>query len=167
MRDHALAEILAAAERSSAADYVAWLEARAEAEPRCALTHYVLGCQYYDRGRFAQAVRQMMPAHHLDPSLESAALLVFTGLNLVRRRSGPILKVLLETWRDYSKPPFDRFASERHVLDAFAEPTRAIAGATPLVRHFWRLPIRTLRQELTAAVASADAGQYSLLFAPG
>ena len=167
MQNHALAEIVAVAKSSNVANYVSWLEARVAASPQCALTRYALACQYFDHGRVAQAVRQMMPAHHIEPRLESAALLVFTGLNLVRRRSGPMLDVLLETWNDYGKPPFDRFVAERRILDAFAESTRAIAGAAPLARHFWRLPIRSLRQELAVAVASADAGQYSLLLAPG
>ena len=166
MRDCALAEIVAAFGRCDTTEYLAWLEARVGATPQCAISRYLLGCQYFDRGRTAQAVRQMMTAHHLEPCLESAALLVFSGLNLIRQRSGTMLSVLLETWTEYGKPPFDRFSGERHVLDAFVERSDAIANASPLARRLWRLPIRLLRRELVAAVASADARQYSLLLAP-
>jgi hypothetical protein len=144
----------------------ALLEERLAATPRCPVTHYLLGCQHFDRGRAARAVRHMMIAHHAEPQLQSAALLAFAGLNWVSRRGNALLPVLLETWEDFRRPDFDRFRRERLLLDAFAEPDPGLEHVGPLARRLWRLPIRTLRAEIRTVLASHDAALYPLLTVP-
>lgn len=142
------------------------LEERLLVEPRCAVTRYLLGCQCFDRGRSATAVRHLMIAHHVDVQLQSAALLVFAGLNWVSRRGAQLLPVLLETWEEFRRPDFDRLRRERALLDAFAEPDPGLELMPPLARRLWRLPILTLRSQIRAAVLSRDAGLYPLLATP-
>lgn len=148
------------------AEFVEWLERRLETEPRCPVAHYLLACHYFDRGHDAQAVRHMMIAHHAEPAFESAALLVFAGLNWVQRRKAPLLPVLLDTWEEFRRPEFDRHHKEQRLLDAFARRLEELNGVSPLARRLWRLPIRTLRAQIREAVLSADAEQYPLLLAP-
>jgi hypothetical protein len=142
------------------------LEARVAAEPRCAVARYLLGCQCFERGRAALGVRHMMIAHHAAPELQSAALLVFAGLNWVSRRGAALLPVLLDTWEEFRRPQFDRFARERALLDAFAEEDPGLHGAPQLAGRLWRLPIRALRAQIREAIVSRDAGLYPLLSAP-
>jgi hypothetical protein len=142
------------------------LAARVAAEPRCAVTRYLLACRCIDAGGPAWAVRHLMVAHHALPALESAALLVFAGLNWIARRDEPLLPVLLETWDEFRRPEFDRTAAECALLDAFAEPAGGLAGVSALARRLWRLPIQTLRAQIRAATTSRDAVEsYPLLVA--
>ena len=134
--------------------------------PRCPVTRYLLGCQCFDRGRSAAGVRHMMVAHHAEPQLQSAALLVFAGLNWGGRAGTALLPVLLDTWEEFRRPEFDRLPRERVLLDAFAEPDPGLAQMPPLARRLWRLPIRTLRAQIRTAIVSRDAGLYPLLTAP-
>ena len=108
----------------------------------------------------------MMIAHHAEPGFESAALLVFAGLNWASRRRAALLPVLLDTWEEFRRPEFDRQQDERHLLDAFAKPSDELNGVSPLAQRLWRLPLRTLRAQIREAVLSPDAGQYALLLAP-
>ncbi len=124
-------------------------------QPRCPEAHYLLGCACFDRQQVACGVRHLMTAHHLDPRLESAALLVFAGLNWARRPEQRLLAVVLETWHEFRQPPFDRRRCERRLLDALADHTGPPAHASPLARRLWRLPIQTLREQLSQAVAAA------------
>jgi hypothetical protein len=149
----------------SAAELGEWLQLRLETEPRCPVTRYLLGCHCFDRGRRAQAVRHMMIAHHAEPTLESAALLVFSGLNWINRPATQLLPVLLDTWEEFRRPEFDRHHQERRLLDAFAQPRDELNGVSPLAQRLWRLPIRTLRSQIREAVRSPDAGLYPLLLA--
>ncbi len=134
--------------------------------PRCPVTRYLLGCHCLDRGRTATAVRHMMVAHHVDPQLESAALLVFAGLNWINCRGASLLPVLLNTWDEFRRPEFDRQPRERRLLGAFAEEDPGLERVSMLARRLWRLPIRTLRAQIRSAVVSKDTGLYSLLSAP-
>ena len=142
------------------------LEERLAARPRCAVTRYLLGCQCFDGGRAATAVQHLMVAHHAEPRLQSAALLAFAGLNWVSSRRTALLPVLLKTWEEFRRPEFDRFRRERLLLDAFAEPDPGLDRVGPLAQRLWRLPIRTLRAQLRAAVLSRDAALYPLLTVP-
>ena len=158
--------IVALCTQRPANQVVEWLARRLETEPRCPVARYLLACQCFDRGRGAQAVRHMMTAHHSEPGLESAALLVFSGLNWINRRSVALLPVLLDTWEEFRRPEFDRHRAERRLLDAFARPDDELNGISPLARRLWRLPIRSLRAQIREAVLSPDAEQYQLLLAP-
>ncbi|MCK4342206.1 MAG: hypothetical protein KAY37_10850 [Phycisphaerae bacterium] len=139
---------------------------RLASEPRCAVTRYLLGCQCFDRGHSAVAVRHMMIAHHAEPCLQSAALLAFAGLNWVSRGNAALLPVLLETWEEFRRPEFDRYRLERRLLDAFSEPDPGLEHVAPLARRLWRLPIRTLQAQIRAAIRSRDAVLYPQLTAP-
>lgn len=139
-------------------------EQAAEA-PGCAATRYLLGCRALDRGRPASAVRHMMVAHHADPDLESAALLVFAGMNAVSRAGVPMLTVLLDTWVEFRRPQFDRYARERRLLSAFAAEWEGPPSVSDLTRRLWRLPIQVLRSQIREAVAVKDAARYPLLLA--
>jgi hypothetical protein len=134
--------------------------------PRCAVTRYRLGCHGFDHGQTATAVRHLMIAHHAEPQFQSAALLVFAGLNWIGRRGERLLPVLLETWEEFRRPEFDRTAGEQLLLDAFAEPDPGLDLMPPLARRLWRLPIQALRAQIRAAVSSRDAGLYPLLATP-
>ncbi len=107
----------------------------------------------------------MMVAHHVEPRLQSAALLVFSGLNWVSRRGTVLLPVLLETWEEFRRPEFDHLPRERVLLDAFAEPDPGLNLVAPLARRLWRLPIRTLRAQIREAILSRDAALYPQLTA--
>ena len=159
-------EIIERYARSPAAGLPALLEAGLAADPRCPVTRYLLGCQCLDRGRTATAVRHLMIAHHADPHLASAALLVFAGLNAIGRRGVALLPVLLDTWEEFRRPQFDRLPRERRLLDAFAQPDPGLGPVGPLACRLWRLPLRTLHEQLRQAVLSRDAGLYPLLAAP-
>jgi len=161
-----LNEITTARAERAAGDFIGWLNRRAGASPRCPITRYLLGCYCYDRGRIATGVRHMMVAHHSEPALESAALLVFAGLNCLTRGGGALLPVLLDTWEEFRRPEFDRRDAERLLLDAFAEPPEPLDGLSPLARRLWRLPIPTLRTQLREVVLSSNAEQHPLLLAP-
>jgi hypothetical protein len=146
-----------------------WLDALRRAvreRPRCGVGRYLLGCELLDQGQTATAVRQMMVAHHVEPALESAALLVFAGLDCVSRSGTLLLPALLDTWEEFRRPEFDRARFERALLDAFDEPLTGVAGISPLALRLWRLPIRTLRAQIRAAVLSQDAAHYPMLLAP-
>lgn len=145
---------------------VARLEERLAQDPACPVARYVSGCHALDRGRPATAVRHLMVAHHAEPQLESAALLVFAGLNWVGRRASALLSIVVSTWDEFHRPPFDRRPLERALLDAFAEADPGLAGMPPLARRLWRLPIRTLRAEIRTAVGTRDEALYPLLSAP-
>lgn len=100
--------------------------------PRCPITRYVLGCYCFDHHAPATAVRHFMIAHHAEPRLESAALLVFTGLNWAHQRQRPLLPILLETWEEFRRPAFDRHRREQLLLDAFQEASPVIPPANTL-----------------------------------
>lgn len=142
------------------------LEGRIADQPRCPVARYLLGAQSFDRGRIASGVRHMMVAHHAAPALQSAALLVFAGLNLVSRCGAALLPVLLDTWEEFRRPQFDCYRRERELLDAFAEPDPGLHLAPQLAGRLWRLPIRSLRTQIREALVSRDAGLYPLLSAP-
>lgn len=142
------------------------LKDRLGAEPGCPVAHYLLGCHCFDRARFALGVRHMMVAYRIEPAFESAALLVFAGLNWVSRRDVAMLPVLLDTWEEFRRPEFDRRRKERRLLGAFAKSPEGVEGLSPLARRLWRLPIRTLRAQLREAVVSGDAAVHPLLLAP-
>lgn len=152
--------------RSPAERLPTLLEDTLATQPLCAVTRYLLGCQCFDRGRAATAVRHMMVAHHAEPRFRSAALLAFAGLSWVSRRGTPLLGVLLDTWEEFRRPDFDLSGRERLLLDAFSEPDPGLEHLAPLARRLWRLPIRTLRAQIRAAVLSRDATLYPLLTAP-
>ena len=141
------------------------LDRRLADAPRCPAARYLLGCHCFDSGRAAQGVRHMMIAHHAEPDLESAALLVFAGLSFVGQRGARLLPVLLDTWVEFRRPQFDRRRRERLLLDAVAEPAPGLERVSPLARRLWRLPLRTLRAELREALASRDLDLYPLLLA--
>lgn len=143
-----------------------WLVRRLERVSRCPVSRYLLACRCFDQGRPAVAVRHMMVAHHAEPQLESAGLLVFAGLNWVSRRSSPLLSVLLATWEEFRRPQFDRHRRERLLLDALAEPAEGLERVSELARRLWRVPIATLRRQLRAAVESRDEMRYSVLLTP-
>lgn len=105
-----------------------------------------------------------MVAHHADAALQSAALLVFAGLNLTARRGAALLPVLLDTWEEFRRPQFDRFARERRLLDALAEPPPS-ETLPPMARRLWRLPLRTLRAQIRQAVLSGDVAMFPMLSA--
>lgn len=132
----------------------------------CPIARYLIACDLLEHGRVATAVRHYMIAHHAEPDVESAALLVFAGLNWLGRRSDPLLAVLLDTWEEFRRPEFDRREKERLLLDAFAETTPPPSGLSPLARRLYRLPLPSLRAELRQACARPDAGGYPLLVTP-
>ncbi len=142
------------------------LQAQVDDDPHCPVTRYLLGCWHFDRGRPAIAVQQMMIAHRIEPALQSAALLAFAGLNWGHCRQRQLLPVLLETWEEFRRPEFDRFAKERRLLDAFARPDPGLDALPPLARRLWRLPLRTLRAQIEEAVVSRDAALYPQLATP-
>ncbi|MFO0839715.1 MAG: hypothetical protein U1D55_14465 [Phycisphaerae bacterium] len=144
----------------------ALLPQRLAAWPACPVTHYLLGCQQLDRGRVAHGVRHMMMAHRFEPQFESAALLVFSGLEWIGRRGENLLPVLLATWEEFRRPEFDRRPLERFLLDAFAEPDANLTAAPALARRIWRLPIATLRYQIREALEQRDAARFPLLLAP-
>lgn len=135
------------------------------AAPHCAVTRYLAGIHAFDRGRPAMGVRHLMIAHHAEPQLESAALLVFAGLNWIAQKDRPLLPVLLETWEEFRRPEFDRRPRERELLNAFAEPTPELAQLSPLAPRLWRLPIKTLRAQLRQAAQTNDVGLFPVLTA--
>jgi hypothetical protein len=166
MRSRRLAEIVVELARVAPERLATLLEERVRAEPRCPVARYLLGCTAFDRGRIATGVRHLMVAHHAEPQLQSAALLVFAGLNSVQRRGQALLPVLLETWEEFRRPQFDQLPRERLLLDAFAAPDPGLAQLPPLAQRLWRLPIPLLRAQIREAVVSRDAGLYPLLIAP-
>jgi len=159
-------EIVAAQSRCAPAESIEQLEQRFKQEPRCPITNYLLGCHGFDRGRCAHAVRHMMTAHHAEPAFESAALLVFAGLNWISRRGEALLPVLLDTWVEFRRPEFDRHRKERRLLDAFDKPLEDYGAVSPVARRLWRLPIGTLRVQIREVVLSQNAERYPLLLAP-
>lgn len=126
-----------------------------------------MGCHCLDRGCPALAVRHMMIAHHAEPDLESAALLVFAGLSWVGRRTTPLLAVLLQTWEEFRRPQFDRFPRERLLLDLLAQEPLPAGSLSPLARRLLRLPIPALRRQIRAALSSQEVCSYPLLLAHG
>ena len=166
MNRRRVAELAQRYARTPADQLSALLEQRLTDDPRCPVARYLLGCQSFDRGRTATAVRHMMVAHHAEPQLQSAALLAFAGLNWVSRRSMPLLPVLLETWEEFRRPEFDRYPKEQALLDALARPDPGLEQLPPLARRLWRLPIQMLRVQIRAAIQTREAGLYSLLTAP-
>lgn len=145
----------------------ALLQQRLAAEPRCPVTRYLLGCRCFDSALPAIGVRHFMVAYHAEPRLQSAALLVFAGLNWINRPGAGLLPVLAETWEEFRRPDFDRSALERMLLDALAEPDPGLERIGPLARRLWRLPVRTLRSELRQVLLSQNAEPYRALFAVG
>ncbi|QOJ15740.1 MAG: hypothetical protein HRU75_14305 [Planctomycetia bacterium] len=159
-----LYEELAALHRAGSDRLEARLDERLATHPRCPAARYLRGCACFDRGRVATGVRHFMVAHHADAALQSAALLVFAGLNLTARRGAALLPVLLDTWEEFRRPQFDRFARERRLLDALAEPPPS-EGLPPMARRLWRLPLRTLRAQIRQAVLSGDVAMFPMLSA--
>ncbi len=141
------------------------IAARLDAQPRCPVARYLAGCLCFDGGKPATGVRHLMIAHHADAALESAALLVFAGLNWVSRPGEPLLAVLLDTWNEFRRPQFDRRGRERDLLDAFAEADPGLPAGWALARRLWRLPIVTLRAQLRRATAAHDVATYPMLAA--
>ena len=166
MTSRRLAQVIHIYARCPAEKLSAELEAALTVDPRCPVTRYLLACQCFDRGRSAVAVRHMMIAHHAEPRFQSAALLVFAGLNWIAQRGATLLPVLLETWEEFRRPEFDRYRRERLLLDAFGSPEPGLEQVAPLARRLWRLPIQTLRAQIREAIVSRDAGLYPLLTAP-
>jgi len=145
---------------------LAELSERVRRTPRCAVSRYLLACQCFDRGRSAEAVRHMMVAHHAEPAFESAALLVFAGMNWIGGGGdAPFMEVVLETWEEFRRPEFDRTARERAFLDVFMDDDSGVNHISPLARRLWRLPIRMLRAQISQAVMTRDAARYPLLLA--
>jgi len=107
-----------------------------------------------------------MIAYRVHAAFESAALLVFAGLNWLDQRGSPLLAIVLETWEEFRRPRFDWHPDERLLLDAFDEPDPGLAHGCVLAGRLWRLPIGTLRAELRAALASPDAELHPLLIVP-
>ena len=158
--------VIATLARCPSEQFASALESRLAEAPRCAATRYLLACHCFERGRSAHAVRHLMVAHHAEPDLQSAALLVFAGLNWISRRGTALLPVLLDTWEEFRRPEFDRLSRERLLLDAFAEPQPGLERISPLAQRLWRLPIRTLRAQIREAVLSGQPGAYPLLTVP-
>jgi hypothetical protein len=148
-------------------ELAARLEDALRNDPRCPVVRYLAACQCFDRGRSALAVRHMMVAYRAAPDLQSAALLVFAGLNWTGRRGAKFLPVLLDTWEEFRRPEFDRRRGERLLLDAFAEPEPqpGLAPLGPVAQRLWRLPIRTLRAQLREAALSGNTALHPLLTA--
>lgn len=165
MDSRLLNEIMDARRTCGGVEYAEWLHRRLERRPHCAVTRYILGCHCLDRNRIAQGVRHMMIAHHGEPAFESAALLVFAGLNWVDCREAALLPVLLNTWEEFRRPEFDRNAKERRLLDAFDEQPLPRDALSTLARRLWRLPIRSLRAQIREVTASSNMGGYPLLWA--
>ena len=134
--------------------------------PRCAISRYVLACHEFDHGRPATAVRHMMVAHHAEPALASAALLVFAGLSQIETPERPLLDVLVRTWDEFRRPQFDQSARERRLLDCFARPAAELGRASPLAASLWRLPLETVRSQLRELSATSDAADAPLLLLP-
>lgn len=166
MKTRAIAAILSEWRRVPPDSRSAWLGERLRHAPRCPVARYLLGCHGFDHGQPATAVRHMMLAHHAEPDFQSAALLVFSGLNWIARPGVPLLTVLLDTWEEFRRPAFDRYARERALLDALLEDLPGLASASALAQRLWRLPIQTLRAQIRQAVADADTATYPLLLAP-
>jgi hypothetical protein len=166
MNRRRVAEMAQRYARCSADELGARLEQQLRGDPRCPVTRYVAGCWSFDAGRPATAVEHLMIAHHAEPELESAALLVFAGLNWVSRPSVPLLPVLLQTWEEFRRPEFDRSAKERALLDAFSAGAAGQPDQPVLTRRLWRVPIALLRAQLQAAVQARDTEWYALLTAP-
>lgn len=139
--------------------------ARLAAQPRCPVAGYLAACHEFDTGRPATAVRRMMVVHHAEPSLESAALLVFAGLNWSGRREHPLLEVLVSTWEEFRRPEFDRTPREQELLGQFAEAGQGLPQVSPLARRLWRLPLETVRVQLQEVAADQNRGAYPLLLA--
>ncbi len=138
---------------------------RLATEPRCPVSGYLAACHEFDSGRPAMAVRRMMVVHHAEPGLESAALLVFAGLNWSGLRERPLLEVLVSTWEEFRRPEFDRTVREQELLDAFAEAGQGLDQVSPLARRLWRLPLETVRVQLREVAAEQNRGAYPLLLA--
>ncbi|MCG3125660.1 MAG: hypothetical protein CHACPFDD_00485 [Phycisphaerae bacterium] len=164
MKSAEIARLAASLSRLRDAERGRALAERLTAAPRCPVARFVAGCDCFERGQAAVAVRHVMIAHHAEPDFESAALLAFAGLNWVGRPHVPILSVVLATWDEFRRPEFDRTARERALLDAFAVPSPPFEASMVLARRLWRLPIRTLREQLRQAGLSQ--GQYPILFSP-
>jgi hypothetical protein len=121
------------------------------ADPRCPVTRYLLGCQAFDQDRPATGTRHLMIAYHAEPDLQSAALLVFTGLVWGDEPDAPLLTVLERTYELFRRPPFDETPTERLLLDAFP-PGPALRAALPeALCRFSRLPLASLRGQLATA----------------
>lgn len=166
MKFRDLSSILTVLPPRGSAGWSGALQRRVRESPRCAVCRYLLGCELLDQGHTATAVRHMMVAHHVQPALESAALLVFAGLDCVSRSGVLLLPALLDTWEEFRRPEFDRTRLERALLDSFDEPLPGVVGISSLARRLWRLPIRTLRAQIRSAVSSQDAAHYPMLLAP-
>jgi hypothetical protein len=163
MRTRKLQQVVTEFARRKPAELPDALRVRLVAAPDCPVARYLLGCHHLDRGRTALAVRQFMTAHHAEPQLQSAALLVFAGLSWVTRRDEQLLPVLLDTWEEFRRPEFDVLPRERLLLDALAEHDPGLSGAGPLARRLWRLPIRTLRAQIRQALLTPQAAPHALL----
>lgn len=156
---------IAACAGGPASDLPSRVAARLAAAPACPVAHYLAGCAALERGRLAIGVRHMMVAHRGEPALESAALLVFAGLNWIGERQRPLLPVLLDTWVEFRRPEFDRRRRERALLDAFDAPVPDLARSAPLAQRLWRLPMAALRAEIRAALGRPDESLTPLLLA--
>lgn len=132
--------------------------------PRCPVARYVAGCRSFDADRPATAVRHLMIAQHAEPQLESAGLLVFSGLAWISDRSRTLLDTVVRTWIEYRRMPFDRTPRERRLLDALRIPLTGDEAASTTVpaaqieelERFLRLPIRRLHADLLPSAASKN-----------
>jgi hypothetical protein len=107
-----------------------------------------------------------MIAYRIYPAFESAAFLVFAGLNWLGQRDSSLLAILLETWEEFRRPRFDRHPDERALLDALSEPDPGLTSRCMLAGRLWRLPIGTLRAQLRAALTLPQAELHPLLTVP-
>lgn len=106
----------------SPAERTVRLQARIESHAQCPVARYLLGCEEFDAGRPATAVRHWMIAYHASWQLESAAFLVFAGLKLSSPGAPPLLQTLVSTWQEYRRPRWGRYRLERAVFAAFPPP---------------------------------------------
>ncbi len=132
------------------------IEVRLFEQPRCAASRYLAGCLAFDDGRRAIAVRHWMIAQHAEPQFQSAALLVFTGLNAIARPADSVWSLLRSTYAEFREPTFGERPKEQLLFAAFEEPPPPAVSSDPQTAHFWRLPLHSLRAELRQlAVAAA------------
>ncbi len=133
------------------------LRSRLEQQPHCAVSRYLLALRHYERGDWALGVQEFMRALHDCAALESATLLVFSGLRLVDE-PGSLAAALAASWVEFRRPAFDRSLVERTLFDRLEAPRPAALPAGALAARLWRIPLATLRVELsTASVLAAHA----------
>lgn len=163
MRTRAFSQLVRTFAQQPPAERAASLRKRLQHHAACPVASYLMACHCIDQGRMATGVRHFMVAHHSEPQLQSAAVLVFAGLAWSLRQNEELLPVLLDTWEEFRRPHFDQLPRERLLLDAFDEAEPGLDAVSPLARGLWRLPIKTLRSQIRLVVASGDRARYPLL----